>query len=769
MNEGLLSDTTFLVESRQDPGYSPVTAVTATLEYPNNMSYPPHSNTGFNIWSTSSTTGNNAIRSNKSVQYPNTSNEDDGGQDSSFYSTHTATSLATNATINTTSPWDNYNNNNTSNNSYDDNSAQTAAIASSQHQQQYPIRNSSLALAASASATSFPINPQGLSYGRATSSPGATSSAQFKTNTQNMMYSISESMHQLHVSSSTTTDMSAGQRVGGRDASAAFSVGSYTSQSVPGVVGASSGSTLGGISGVSTSRDGVGQTQQHLSVMPRSTDDRWSLHPPSQQSYPWTAREDEEDREGGGRGQQKQLPFYHQATISHNTMLQKQQYQYQQQHQQNFSSGLSAAAATAATTSADTDVQLPVPPTARTGFRSGYEGDSSTTHTSRTHLPQWTDHSNSGSTYSYETSSYGERERETNPHSTHPTLTATSTAYTVGSYPSVHATERSGHSRAGRGARGKAMGNENLGAFDDRFRSRNNSQYDGRRHTHQPYQRLRGNLSSLQKTAVAALPSIGDHRYDQGYRPDEEGDDRSYNNSSPASSEAIRMLMRPPEGSLSSSSTLIATRLPLERLTGGTKSTTQGTGVKASSSLPSAGGHPILPAMEDMVYDPSNGSDEDQDEEEDDYSHLWGADSSTAGGGSTVGTTQNRKREWLLRMNRRLVDIPVGDLDPSVTPINAIMNAWAKTKSAHGANMVEQWLNRAQQEYDHGNVRVIVTSKMYTMAVDAWAKSGEGVSAAQRAESILQHMNQQYQATGLEELKPTTGIFNAGTSNVRVP
>lgn len=45
--------------------------------------------------------------------------------------------------------------------------------------------------------------------------------------------------------------------------------------------------------------------------------------------------------------------------------------------------------------------------------------------------------------------------------------------------------------------------------------------------------------------------------------------------------------------------------------------------------------------------------------------------------------------------------------------------------------------------------------------VDAWAKSGEGVSAAQRAEEILQEMNRIYQQTGQENLRPTTGIFNA--------
>ena len=76
----------------------------------------------------------------------------------------------------------------------------------------------------------------------------------------------------------------------------------------------------------------------------------------------------------------------------------------------------------------------------------------------------------------------------------------------------------------------------------------------------------------------------------------------------------------------------------------------------------------------------------------------------------------SRKQEWLLRMNRRLQDTPVGELDPSVVPISAVMNAWAKSKSAQGASMVELWLLRAQEESDAGNKRVVPTSKMYTMA-----------------------------------------------------
>lgn len=55
----------------------------------------------------------------------------------------------------------------------------------------------------------------------------------------------------------------------------------------------------------------------------------------------------------------------------------------------------------------------------------------------------------------------------------------------------------------------------------------------------------------------------------------------------------------------------------------------------------------------------------------------------------------------------------------------------------------------------------ILTLFLLPLAVDAWAKSGEGGNAAQRAEAILHQMHQIYQKTGQENLRPTTGIFNA--------
>ncbi|KAL7489538.1 hypothetical protein ACHAW6_015211 [Cyclotella cf. meneghiniana] len=123
-----------------------------------------------------------------------------------------------------------------------------------------------------------------------------------------------------------------------------------------------------------------------------------------------------------------------------------------------------------------------------------------------------------------------------------------------------------------------------------------------------------------------------------------------------------------------------------------------------------------------------------------------------------------KKREWLLTMNQTLESTPVGELDPNSLPLSTIMNGWAKQKSSEGARMVEMWLERVHAEYNADNpYGVHPTARMYTMAVDAWAKSGGGAPAARRAEALLERMDRLYRDGGgrHEALKPTTGIFNA--------
>ena len=211
-----------------------------------------------------------------------------------------------------------------------------------------------------------------------------------------------------------------------------------------------------------------------------------------------------------------------------------------------------------------------------------------------------------------------------------------------------------------------------------------------------------------------------------------------------------------------------------------------------SSSNINDDGYESLCHIDDEDFDFINDDDQWSDGNSSGGGTGNGSQGNTSIGGVGDGTLSShhptKKREWLHRMNRKLNEIPVGELDATTVPVLAIMNAWAKTKSAQGAAMVELWLKRAQEEYDSGNRGFVPTTKMYTMAgtlfviqgcidyifrtfdshissflnsVDAWARSGEGGAAAQRAEALLQHMHELYQAGGHNELRPTNDIFNA--------
>ena len=107
-----------------------------------------------------------------------------------------------------------------------------------------------------------------------------------------------------------------------------------------------------------------------------------------------------------------------------------------------------------------------------------------------------------------------------------------------------------------------------------------------------------------------------------------------------------------------------------------------------------------------------------------DYEANNGEDSSLGLPPTSFGVPSNamKKRDWLIRMNRKLKETELGALDPGRIPIHAVMNAWAKTKSSEGAQMVEMWLRRVEKEVDMKNALVEIGTKMYTMAVDAWAK-----------------------------------------------
>ena len=242
--------------------------------------------------------------------------------------------------------------------------------------------------------------------------------------------------------------------------------------------------------------------------------------------------------------------------------------------------------------------------------------------------------------------------------------------------------------------------------------------YDETRSTNRVRRRKRGGVSKGRHRGAGA--GCGQRRNGKGKVPAERnwgdesdsvasfiplGADDATAGTSKASSEAIRMLMKPPsssttgDGSISSTSALTASRLNLDGAaslpsTSLSFKSVVSTGVGFPNNASS--GRPILPTMEDYYQDPllveddydDEGADDDDDDDfdfdEDSDGVLnepGGLDNQLSPVTDSAGSARSKKRDWLLRMNRRLSDVPVGELDPTTIPISAIMNAWSKTKS----------------------------------------------------------------------------------------
>lgn len=119
---------------------------------------------------------------------------------------------------------------------------------------------------------------------------------------------------------------------------------------------------------------------------------------------------------------------------------------------------------------------------------------------------------------------------------------------------------------------------------------------------------------------------------------------------------------------------------------------------------------------------------------------------------------------WLEQATEEILDksrIPLGQLtSDDVESISGLMANWAKRKSTQSAIQVETLLKRVVDDHNYGNSSVKVTTRMYTMAIDAWAKTG-GREAAERASAIHRHMVEQYKNTCDINIKPSTISYNA--------
>ncbi len=138
---------------------------------------------------------------------------------------------------------------------------------------------------------------------------------------------------------------------------------------------------------------------------------------------------------------------------------------------------------------------------------------------------------------------------------------------------------------------------------------------------------------------------------------------------------------------------------------------------------------------------------------------------------------------WLEQATAEILDlsrIPMGQLtSDDIESITGLMANWAKnnksnnnnnitdfvsnnqkSQSSSSALQVETLLKRVVDDHNYGNNSVKVTTRMYTMAIDAWAKTG-GKNAAERAHMIHSNMVEMYKQTGDDNIRPSTISYNA--------
>lgn len=122
-----------------------------------------------------------------------------------------------------------------------------------------------------------------------------------------------------------------------------------------------------------------------------------------------------------------------------------------------------------------------------------------------------------------------------------------------------------------------------------------------------------------------------------------------------------------------------------------------------------------------------------------------------------------RDREWLSRATEVVLDhnhYPLGQLTlEDVDKIKVLMVSWVRQRSVKAALSVESLLKRVVDDMRANNRQVYVNAKMYSLAMDAWAKSGaEG--SAERAQSIHDAMVDVYKENGDLQMRPTTATYN---------
>jgi hypothetical protein len=147
-----------------------------------------------------------------------------------------------------------------------------------------------------------------------------------------------------------------------------------------------------------------------------------------------------------------------------------------------------------------------------------------------------------------------------------------------------------------------------------------------------------------------------------------------------------------------------------------------------------------------------------------------------------------RQLQYLKQITGEICDSPPGELtDGMIADSHQVMKGWTRlsktastlqqqqttsnknkrknnnspvvvTASKENAVAVENLVKRLIDETKAGNVKANPTTEDYNCMLESWARSGEGVFAAERCEQILTQMQQQYE-NGDDQVQPNLASF----------
>jgi hypothetical protein len=123
-----------------------------------------------------------------------------------------------------------------------------------------------------------------------------------------------------------------------------------------------------------------------------------------------------------------------------------------------------------------------------------------------------------------------------------------------------------------------------------------------------------------------------------------------------------------------------------------------------------------------------------------------------------------RKLKYLQEITGEICKIPTGELsDAMIADSHRVMEGWSttayKTSSKENAVAIENIVKRLVDEAEAGNVNANPTTKDYNCMLESWARSGEGVYAAERCEEILTKMETEYESGVSPQIRPNLSSF----------